>query len=136
MEWVSNSNVYLGAEAQPLPVSSNVSAHHRFVACNYNEWPAEITGSEVYVESLVGLTLVPPNGDPPGPAWKPGRLGVLGKRDSTSIVETLVRKDPGSWSAGEYVAVKITFQKAGGKKKRDLPDQAVPITLPLHVPIK
>ena len=138
MQWSENSNVFLGAEAQPLPISSDVSARHRFEATNRNEWFAEITDSQVYVVSAVGLILVPPNGSSRGLTWRPGRLGVLAKNKSTQKIETLVCKEPGSWSAGEDVAVRITFQKAVLKKKQDqpeLPNGAVPIVVSVHVPI-
>jgi|SRR5215471_12532121 len=136
MEWAENSNVFLGADAQPLPVSSDVSARHHFEATNQNEWFAEITDSEVYVVSAVGLILVPPEGCPAGPTWKPGPLGVLGKNKSTRKIETLIRKDARGWSAGEYVAVRVTFQKASLKKRKDLPNAAVPIMVSVLVPIK
>jgi hypothetical protein len=138
MQWSENSNVFLGAEAQPVPVSSAVSARHHFEATNRNGWFAEITDSEVYVVSAVGLTLIPPNGGPQGLTWRPGRLGILGKDKSTRNIETLVCKDAGSWSAGENVAVRITVQKAVLKKKEDqpdLPNGVVPIVVSVHVPI-
>jgi len=138
MQWSENSNVFLGAEAQPLPVSSDVSACHRFEAVNKNDWFAEITDSEVCVVSSTGLILVPPNGGPQAPSWRPGRLGILAKDKSTRKIETLVCKDAGSWSAGEEVAVTITFRKAPRKQKEgrpELPSAGGSIIRRVHVPI-
>lgn len=135
MSWRENSYVFLEADAEPLPVSSQVSARLHFEVTNRNEWFAEITDSEVYVVSAAGLILVPPNGGSRGSVWKPGRLGILGKNKSTRKIETLVCKDAGSWSAGEDVAVRVTFQKACLKKKHELPNGVVPIDVSVHVPI-
>ena len=137
MQWSENSNIFLEADATPLPVSSSVSARHWFEATNRNDWFAEIIDSDVCVVSEVGLILVPPNGDAEARAWKPGRLGILGKNKLTRHIETYVRKDAGSWSAGEDVIVRITFQKAALKtNKKELPNAAVPMDVSVHVSIR
>lgn len=133
-----NSNVFLAACAEPLPVSSGEAAVHTFEVLNQNDWGAEITDSEVYVTSAQGLVLVPPEGrGTEGASWKPGRLGVLTKGQSKAI-KTSVRKDPRTWSAGEYVAVEITFQKAPKVRGDglDIPNRNVPLTISVHVSIR
>lgn len=132
-----NSNVLLWVDVEPLPVSSNRYARHRFEVTNHNDWTAEITDSVVVVVSTKGLVLIPPNGGGQGITWSPGRLGALEKNESTVIIETEVRKDTKSWSAGEDVKVQITFQRTPGKKNRvDLPSQAVQFPALMHVTIK
>ena len=132
MPVTSNSNVYLKADAQPLPVTATVPALHSFEVENYNPWPAEIIDSVVSVVSAAGLQLDSQAGAV-GTKWAPGRLGVIRQGSATNAIATIVRKAAGSFSAGEDVEVTVTFRRAAGHGL--LPSAPVTMALPVNLPI-
>jgi hypothetical protein len=133
MSSTSNSNVYLTANAAPLPVSQTTCAQHQFSVDNYNPWPAEVIDSVVSVVSATGLSLDSQRGHT-GVTWRPGRLGIIRKNGSSNPVVTVVRKDSGTMSAGEDVEVIVTFRRAG-VPGRPVPSQAVSMSLSTLVSI-
>jgi hypothetical protein len=136
MQSSEDSDVFLGAEAKPLPISVNIGACHQFRVYNHNPFPMEVTDSLVYVESGVGLVLTPQNSSSACFKWSPGRLGVLPKDKKTRFVETAVSMDPNSNSSGEQLVVTITFQRVALPKKRVAVSKVVDISVIVSVPIE
>lgn len=131
----SSSDLFLTAEAKPQPVTDAKFAVHTFQVESQATWPAEITDSVVIVVSGQGVELDLHDGNV-GPKREIGRLGFLSKAgDVTNLIPTIVRKQPGTFSAREEVEVTVTYRHASGYQPRPKAEREFPMSLPVSVSV-